>query len=430
MSERRIRKAESNNKKEVKLAKTTAVINRIQDGNTASTKVGLVTIEDKQYYFSATITRMPVVFGHKDPVYASKELAKALNNEMMKKTEGKRIFTSLERIDKQIKYVEEYMLIIKQGKKYFGYMQGKADSRAVVYAEGSKPYSCAAKTLVKDLDRPGKKSFRSMAGQGEDIRKMIDKLMKAIDEINNNNDDDPEPNKDKLIRKRKETKTEDKKEEQTIKKLKNGGSSIKRQKRTVTDKPKEKKTRERRTAKEGPANSGSSTKLGKDFKENEITKYCCLACGEETTLHKKGAEFVCDNCGDATEIMTEEEYTIVTEEPIRKPKIKEDVKVVSTIKDTEDVINDKIEKLKEYVERNRRTIINIMNTAFEICKCNTNLDDKLCELTGERADTWIDNINTCQPSDEDFISNFEDEVELLLEEECYYELISAIVNRF
>lgn len=464
MSERKIRKAESNNKKEIKLAKTVAKIERIQDGNTASTKVGLVTIEDKQYYFSATVTKMPVVFGHKDPVYASKELAKALNNEMMKKTEGKRIFTSLERIDKQVKYVEEYMLIIKQGKKYFGYMQGKADSRAVVYAEGSKPYSCAAKTLVKDLDRPGKKSFRSMAGQGEDIRKMIDKLMKAIDEMNNNNDDDPEPDKDKLIRKKEEPKDKSEEtaaaEEPAIKELKNGnGKSIKRQKRVKTESKPEKKRRERRSAKtkdtkvietkaeeviketevvEEPEN-GSPMKLGKDFKEGERTEYYCFDCNEPTTLYRRGYEFVCDNCGKATEIIEDEEYPI-SDKPIEKsveePKIEEveepKIEEAEEPKEPEipeDNINDKIEKLKQDIERNRRTIINIMNTAFEICKCNTNLDDKLCDLTGERADTWIENINTCQPSDEDFITNFEDEVELLLEEECYYELISAIVNK-
>lgn len=456
MSERKIRKAESNNKKEIKLAKTVAKIERIQDGNTASTKVGLVTIEDKQYYFSATVTRMPVVFGHKDPVYASKELAKALNNEMMKKTEGKRIFTSLERIDKQVKYVEEYMLIIKQGKKYFGYMQGKADSRAVVYAEGSKPYSCAAKTLVKDLDRPGKKSFRSMAGQGEDIRKMIDKLMKAIDEMNNNNDDDPDPNKGKLLRKKEEPKDKSEEtaaaEEPAIRELKNGnGKSIKRQKRVKTESKPEKKRRERRSAKtketkvietkaeeviketevvEEPEN-GSPMKLGKDFKEGERTEYYCFDCNEPTTLYRRGYEFVCDNCGKATEIIEDEEYPI-SDKPIEKsveePKI-EEAEESKEPEIPEDNINDKIEKLKQDIELNRKKVIDIMNMAFEVCQYDTYLDSKLCALTGEQASVWIDNIRDCNPSDEEFITNFEDEVELLLEEECYYELISAIVNR-
>ena len=89
MAERKIRKAESS-KKEIKVEKTVAEIERIQDGNSASTKVGIVNIQNIKYYFSATMSRMPVVFGHKDPVYASKELAKALNNEMLKRTEGKK----------------------------------------------------------------------------------------------------------------------------------------------------------------------------------------------------------------------------------------------------------------------------------------------------------------------------------------------------
>ena len=458
MAERKIRKTESN-KKEIKFAKTVAKIERMQDGNSTSTKVGIVNIEDVKYYFSATMSRMPVVFGHKDPVYAAKELAKALNNEMLKRTEGKKLFTSLERIDKQIKYVEEYMLIIKQGKKYFGYMQGKADSRAVVYAEGSKPYSCAAKTLIKDLDRPGKKSFRSMAGQGQDIKKMIDKLMEAIEKMNkgdNNPDpDDPTPNRDKPLRKKEEPKDKAKEtaaaEEPAIRELKNGnGKSIKRQKRVKREnKPKEKKTRERRSAKtnketkvietkaeeivktievvEEPEN-GSPMKLGKDFKEGERTEYYCFECNEPTTLYKRGCEFVCDNCGEATEIIEEEEDPVSNkpvEEPVEEPKEpeKEEAKVA------EDDINDKIEKLRRDVELNRRRIVDIMNIAFEVCQYDTYLDSKLCALTGEQASVWIDNIRDCSPSDEEFMDNFEDEVDLLLEEECYYELISAIVKR-
>ena len=70
-----------------------------------------------------------------------------------------------------------------------------------------------------------------------------------------------------------------------------------------------------------------------------------------------------------------------------------------------------------------------MNMAFEVCQYDTDLDSKLCELTGEQASVWIENIRDCSPSDEEFITNFEDEVDLLLEEECYYELISAIVKR-
>ena len=456
MAERKVRKTESN-KKEIKFAKTVAKIERIQDGNSASTKVGIVNIEDVKYYFSATMSRMPVVFGHKDPVYASKELAKALNNEMLKRTEGKKLFVSLERIDKQIKYVEEYMLIIKQGKKYFGYMQGKADSRAVVYAEGSKPYSCAAKTLIKDLDRPGKKSFRSMAGQGKDIRKMIDKLMEAIEKMNkgdNNPDpDDPTPNKDKLLRKKEEPKDKVKEtaaaEEPAIRELKNGnGKSIKRQKRVKREnKPKEKKTRERRSAKtnketkvietkaeeivetievvEEPEN-GSPMKLGKDFKEGERTEYYCFECNEPTTLYRRGCEFVCDNCGEATEIIEDEEYPI-SEKPVEKPV--EEAEESKEPEIPEDNINDKIEKLKQDIELNRKKVIDIMNMAFEVCQYDTDLDSKLCELTGEQASVWIENIRDCSPSDEEFITNFEDEVDLLLEEECYYELISAIVKR-
>ena len=142
--------------------------------NAKNTRHGIVEINGKEYYFSANrFSNMPIVFGATD-LSTHFELVKLLNNKMKECGSNKNFFTMAtneEHImnDNTIytKQISEGILIIKDENKYFGYM----GNRAVCYRKGKDNYpsSCAITTLIKDLDRPGKMSFRSMKGAGKRI---------------------------------------------------------------------------------------------------------------------------------------------------------------------------------------------------------------------------------------------------------------------
>ena len=182
---------------------TATIIREVQ--MSLKTYHGIVKIEDTEYYFSATKGLMPVVFGHKDPVHASKELARTLNNRLLKESDNKTMFVNLATIDNTKKYSDENNLIIKTAYGYTGYMKAAKGFRAVNVRYDEKPYSCAVETLIKDLDRPGKKSFRTMEGQGQKIREMIPELHRMINILNSS--PDPQPEEKKRTRKRRERKS-------------------------------------------------------------------------------------------------------------------------------------------------------------------------------------------------------------------------------
>lgn len=142
--------------------------------NAKSTRHGIVEINGKEYYFSANrFSNMPIAFGATD-LSTHFELVKLLNNKMKECGSNKNFFTMAtneEHImnDSTVytKQISEGILIIKDGNKFFGYM----GNRAVCFRKGKDNYpsSCAITTLIKDLDRPGKMSFRSMKGAGKRI---------------------------------------------------------------------------------------------------------------------------------------------------------------------------------------------------------------------------------------------------------------------
>lgn len=151
---------------------------------TRYTRRGLVTIDNTEYYFSANRFGIPVVFGATS-VEMAFELTKALDNKMSAHGKQQAYFkSSVESLyNAPNVYTDEIadgILIIKDNDRYFGYMPGKAGCRAVCYRKGGKHYSCSVKSLIKDLDRPGKQSFRQMASQGQDIKRMIDDFNRII----------------------------------------------------------------------------------------------------------------------------------------------------------------------------------------------------------------------------------------------------------
>lgn len=153
--------------------------------NAKSTRRGVVEINGKEYYFSANrFSSMPIVFGA-DSLDIHFELVKILNNKMKECGSNNNFFkmiTSVEHImnDKTIytDKISEGILIIRDNNKYFGYI----GNRAVCYREGvdRHPSSCAITTLIKDLDRPGKMSFRSMKGAGKRIETELMPLFLSI----------------------------------------------------------------------------------------------------------------------------------------------------------------------------------------------------------------------------------------------------------
>ena len=211
-----------------KIKETRANIIRIQDAvleyNMSKTEAnavkytrrGMMEIDNKEYYFVANRFSFPIVFGATN-IECMIELSKALDNKM--REEGKDANYFKENPEEVLKrghiYLDELdkgILIIKTSKdKFIGYMPGKTGCRAVTYRRGGKPYSCAVKSLIKDLDRPGKQSFRTMEGQGESIRQMIPKLMeivKILDDRTNNPEPEPPKQPGKIKRRRSSNKEE------------------------------------------------------------------------------------------------------------------------------------------------------------------------------------------------------------------------------
>ena len=163
------------------------------------TRRGILEYEGKQYYFVANRNTVPVVHGA-DNLEVVLELAKALDNKMVENKSKSRYYREnvKELYSRPNVYTEELdkgILIIKSGDKYIGYMPGKAGCRAVTYRKGGKPYSCAVKSLIKSLDKPGNRPFRTMQSQGEDIRNMIPHLMRIV-EILDSRTDKPDPSND------------------------------------------------------------------------------------------------------------------------------------------------------------------------------------------------------------------------------------------
>ena len=142
--------------------------------NAKNTRHGVVEINGKEYYFSANrFSNMPIVFGATD-LSTHFELVKLLNNKMKECGSNKNFFTMATNEEHIIndstiytKQISKGILIIKDENKYFGYI----GNRAICYRKGKDNYpsSCAITTLIKDLDRPGKMSFRSMKGAGKRI---------------------------------------------------------------------------------------------------------------------------------------------------------------------------------------------------------------------------------------------------------------------
>lgn len=220
MARKRMERSNAKTTKEVvvKLQETKALINRVQEASaepnmTAKeassvkyTRRGLVSVNNIEYYFSANRFGLPVVFGATN-IEAMVELSKALDNKMAEHNKGSyfknQVTMESLKSNKNI-YLDEIkggILIVKEGDKYFGYMPGKAGYRAVCYRKGGKPYSCSVNSLVKDLDRPGKMSFRQMASQGKDINDMIEKFMEIVAILDNRQETEPTPPRKTRVRK-------------------------------------------------------------------------------------------------------------------------------------------------------------------------------------------------------------------------------------
>ena len=153
-----------------------------------NTRHGIVKVDNKEYYFAAnTAMKFPVVFGATaEEIYA---VLQGLDNKMKEYSE-KPFFKNGVKSVEELKelsnvYFDKDTMIIKTYDKYIGFMPGKAGIRAVTLRKGGKHYSCSVNSLIKDLDRPGKMSFRQMYSQGKDIRNMIIKFDKIIEILNN-----------------------------------------------------------------------------------------------------------------------------------------------------------------------------------------------------------------------------------------------------
>lgn len=291
------RKRISERKMEGKIMDTRVVLDRIEKAveeinmdnkekqTVRYTRRGLMTFEGKQYYFSANRFTMPIVYGA-TTVEAAFELAIALDNKMIQSKSKQKYFkvNAKDKYNQPNVYTDEInkgILIIKSGDKYMGYMPGAAGCRAVCYRKGGKPYSCSVKSLIKSLDKPGNQPFRTMEGQGQLIReRMIPEFMrivKILDERTNNN-----PDPDKI-------------------KYNNGNivSTENEESNNITNIEEEQIDKD--------------TKMGGDFKENEMCEGYCLHCSDLTKQYKRGYEFVCTECGEAYEIIEDEPYKIIDE---------------------------------------------------------------------------------------------------------------------
>lgn len=195
-------KIQSSNKK-LELQETKATIIRIvkaapesnmtakEARDTKYTRRGIVSIDEKEYFFIANKFGMPVVFGATS-IEPALELAKALNNKMIECGKEENYFDEDAKISysKKSVYTKEIsdgIMIFKQNNEYMGYMVGKnGRTRAVMYRKGGKPYSCSVDSFIKTLDNPGMQPFRQMEHQGEDIKNMIKKFMQIIALIEDN----------------------------------------------------------------------------------------------------------------------------------------------------------------------------------------------------------------------------------------------------
>ena len=166
-----------------------------------NTRRGLVSFENKEYYFIAnTNMRFPVVFGATPEIMF--ETLKALDNKMQECGSDRPFFKNGVKSAEEIKnsnniYYKNGTFIIKgTNNKYIGFMEGAAGTRAVCYRQGGKHYSCSVKSLIKNLEpeRWGSMSFRQMESQGIKIKEMIVEFNKAIKTINSNISEKKESN--------------------------------------------------------------------------------------------------------------------------------------------------------------------------------------------------------------------------------------------
>ena len=170
--------------------------------NSAGTRVGVVELDGEKYYFSANVNaQFPVVFGAKS-LDLSFKLMSLLNRNMRVHGVDKDYFRHPYANTNQIvndnsvytDQISEGILIIRDNNKFFGYM----GNRAVCFREGqdNHPCSCSIDSLIKDLDRPGKMSFRSMKGAGRRIEEELMPQFLAIIAKMKNNSPDPAPKKE------------------------------------------------------------------------------------------------------------------------------------------------------------------------------------------------------------------------------------------
>ena len=166
-----------------------------------NTRRGLVSFENKEYYFIANINmRFPVVFGATPEIMF--ETLKALDNKMQECGSDRPFFKNGVKSSEEIKnnnnvYYKDGTFIIKgANNKYIGFMEGAAGTRAVCYRQGGKHYSCSVKSLIKNLEpeRCGSMSFRQMESQGMKIKEMIAEFNDAIKTINRNVSKESESN--------------------------------------------------------------------------------------------------------------------------------------------------------------------------------------------------------------------------------------------
>ena len=348
---------------------------------TKYTRRGLVILDEKQYYFSANRFGVPVVFGATS-LEAPLELAKALDNKL--KAAGKNQSFFKEDIEKAYTKANVYadelsdgILIIKEGNKYFGYMPGKAGCRAVCYRTGGKHYSCAVTSMIKDLDRPGKQSFRQMASQGTNIAEMIEKFNQIISILDERTSPEPTPDKPKRNR-RKDSQEPSGTETSNNNNNNKGGDLPKRGRRKVTT-----DTQQETQATAQP-----------EIKETQVTKEVV----KETKEVKKE---------------TKEEVTKETKRQTRKPRQSKNKKDTQPKKQI-DISNDE-------------QVVQLVAKLLDRCIKDNGLDQLLVQLTGNNAKAWVDEMNEYRPDVSEIADSFRDDVKVLLTDECYQVLASAVL---
>ena len=361
---------------------------------TKYTRRGLVILDEKQYYFSANRFGVPVVFGATS-LEAPLELAKALDNKL--KAAGKNQSFFKEDIEKAYTKANVYadelsdgILIIKEGNKYFGYMPGKAGCRAVCYRTGGKHYSCAVTSMIKDLDRPGKQSFRQMASQETNIAEKCKQIISILNERTS-----PEPTPDKPKRNRRKDSQEPSGTETSNSNNNNKGGDLPKRgrRKVITD------TQQETQATAQP-----------EIKETQITK----------AEVKKETKEVIQNTKETTQVTIEETKQKTTEEVTKETKRQ-------TRKPRQSKNKKDTQPKKQIDISNDEQVVQLVAKLLDRCIKDNGLDQLLAQLTGNNAKAWVDEMNEYRPDVSEIADSFRDDVKVLLTDECYQILASAIL---